>query len=351
MSHLTDKNVVIIGGGVAGLAVAKSLANNGISSTIVERDDRLGGRVRQWACMATDRCLRCFACIVQDLVDEVTSLPEVKILHECELASVERSEGVIEKITVRSLNGGAERVLNADALVLATGFDPYDPSEKIFWGYGSSKGVLTLAEMDSYVRNDDLAGFAENVAEPLRVAFFQCIGSRDRSIGANYCSQYCCQAALRMALRLRHARPDWDITIFYIDLQIAGKLAGHLLADAADKSIRLVQGVPGEIVEGDEGILQVVREAGGRNVRESYHRVVLSVGQRPSDSSREMAALTGLSLDDFGFLAPSGLTDPSRTAAGGIYLAGTCAGPKGIEATLEHAGQATEAVIEDLEFT
>jgi heterodisulfide reductase subunit A len=292
--------------------------------------------------------LTCFACIVEDLVDEVTSSSAVEFLFQSELSSVERSEAAIDKVTVRSLNGGGENVFDADALVLATGFTPYDPSEKVFWGYGRLDGVLTLAEMDSYVRNNDLAGFAEGVTEPLRLAFFQCVGSRDRSIGANYCSQYCCQAALRTALRLRHERPDWDISIFYIDLQVAGKLAGRLLAEASAQNVRLLQGVPGEIVCGVNGLLEVVREASGRNIRETYHRIVLSIGQRPSTANREIADTVGLPLDEFGFLAPKALTDPSRTAAVGIYLAGTCAGPKGIEATIEHAGQTTEAIIEDI---
>jgi len=348
MSQVTQQDVVIIGGGVAGLAVAKALAGNGIASTVVEKSGHLGGLVRQWACMATDGCHRCFACSVEDLVDEIASHPSIKILQEWELSSVERSENALKRIGVRAVGGDTETYLNARSLVLATGFEPYDPSEKVFWGYGRFKGVLTLAELDALVRHDDLAAFAGDAADPLKVAFFQCIGSRDKSIGANYCSQYCCTAALRMALRLRHERPEWDIVIFYIDLQVAGKNAGLLLSEASEKNIRLVQGVPGEILEGAEGMLEIVREQGGRNVRETYHRIVLSIGQRPSRWNKQTAAATGLMLDEFGFLASSALMDPCRTEAAGVYLAGTCSGPKSIEATLEHAGQTAAAVMEDL---
>jgi len=150
-----------------------------------------------------------------------------------------------------------------------------------------------------------------------------------------------------MALRLRHERPDWEITILYIDLQIAGKLAGRLLADASERKIRLVQGVPGEIVSGPGGTLEVVRENGGRNVRESYHRVVLSTGQRPSGFNRYVADMAGLTLDEFGFLAARSITDSSRTEVPGVYLAGTSAGPKGIEETIEHAGQTAACIMED----
>lgn len=348
MAQVTQQDVVIIGGGVAGLAVAKALAGNGITSTIVEKGPELGGNVRKWACMATDECNRCFACSLEDLAGEIASHPSVQVLQERELSSVERSEKSLQRVGVRPVGGGAETFLDARSLVLATGFEPYDPSEKIFWGYGRFSGILTLAELNTFVRNDNLAGWVEDASDPLKIAFFQCIGSRDKSIGANYCSQYCCTAALRMALRLRHEHPEWDISIFYIDLQVAGKHAAKLLSEASAKNIRLIQGVPGEILQGAEGTLEIVREQDGRNVRENYHRIVLSIGQRPSRGNEQLAAATGLVLDEFGFLASSALIDPCRTVAAGVYLAGTCGGPRGIEATLDHAGQTAAAVLEDL---
>jgi heterodisulfide reductase subunit A len=298
--------------------------------------------------MATDGCKRCFACSVEDLVDEIGTHPSVKVLQEWELSSVERSGNAIEKIGVRPVGGGDETYFTSNSLVLATGFEPYDPSEKMFWGYGRFNGVITLAEMDALIRRDNLASFVADATEPVKVAFFQCVGSRDKSIGANYCSQYCCSGALRMALRLRHEHPEWEITIFYIDLQVAGKNAGELLAEASEKNVRLIQGVPGEILEGPDGMLEIVREQDGRNIREAYHRIVLSIGQRPSQLNRQTADVAGLSLDEFGFLASSALTDPCRTAAAGVYLAGTCSGPKNIEDTIDHAGQTAAAVIEDL---
>ncbi len=238
--------------------------------------------------------------------------------------------------------------MEAEALVIATGYQPYDPSEKIFWGYARMKGVLTLKDINAYVRNDDLAGFSSGIQGAAQIAFFQCVGSRDAAIGANYCSQYCCEAALRMALKLRQEREDWEITIFYIDLQVAGKFAGSLMEEARIRRIRLIQGVPGEIVPGDDNTLQVIREDAGRNVRESFHRIVLSIGQRPLPDSSGIAEMVGLETNEFGFFSSKDPLGGGRTGMARVYVAGTCSGPRTIEQTLMDGGQTAAAIITDL---
>lgn len=348
MDTSPQRPVVIVGGGIAGLSVAKALSGNGLSSILVEKENRLGGHVREWACMAADECLRCHCCAVEDLVDAVESSPTVTVLTGHELSGVARTNGHVEKVELQEVGNGAGQSLDASALVLATGFAPYDPTEKVFWGYGTHDGVITLSDLDTFVRQDDLAGFAADRDRPLRLAFFQCVGSRDSSIGANYCSQYCCKGALRMALRLLKEYPDWEITIFYIDLQIAGSYAGSLLSQAEERNIRLIQGVPGEVVVGADRTLEVVREQDGLNIRETYDRIVLSVGQRPSPDNPGIAAVTGLETDAFGFLGNGGVLDTGRTPVKGLYVAGTAGGPKDIEQTIEQAGQAAAAVVADL---
>jgi heterodisulfide reductase subunit A2 len=343
-----DRPVVIIGAGVAGLAVAKTLSENGISSVLVEKRSYLGGHSADWACKATTRCLRCFSCAVEDLIESVESSDQVRVLRGRELASVVKSDAARYKVVVRSIGDGSQEGLETAALVIATGFEPYDPSEKLFWGYGRLDNVLTLRDLERLVREDDVKSFAAGAEGPLKVAFFQCVGSRDASIGANYCSQYCCKAALRMAVRLLDENPGWEATIFYIDLQIGGKFTTELLSQASEKGVRLVQSVPGEILRSENGMLEILRQENGLNVRESYHRIVLSVGQRPAPDSRRIAALPGLELDKFGFLCSRGLFDSSRTHIPGIYVAGTCGGPMNIETAIIHGGQTAAAVMSDL---
>jgi heterodisulfide reductase subunit A-like polyferredoxin len=339
-----DTSIVIIGGGIAGLTVAKLLAENGFKSTLVEQESALGGHVREWACMATDKCLRCHCCSVESLADYAIKSDKIDVRTGWKLASASSFRAGAKHTVLKQVGTTEENVQEASALVFTTGFTPYDPAEKILLGHGRIGGVFTLAEVDSMLRNDTLSYFAGDNRD-LRVAFFQCVGSRDAVSGANYCSQYCCQVALRMALKLVHELPEISVTIFYIDLQLAGKYGGTLFENAKAKGIRMLQGVPGEIKDSQDK-LQMIIESQGRNENESFDRVILSIGQRPK--TLESLSQLGLSADEFGFIQSRGLLDSSRTDVPGVYVAGSCCGPKNIENTLEHAGQTAEAIMADL---
>lgn len=348
MSVSIHHPVVIIGGGVAGLQVANLLSDNGFSSIIVERAQRLGGHVRDWACMATDQCMRCYSCSVDDLIERVQTSPRITVLEEWEVVAFLNAQENNRRTELRSLSSGDQKTLDCSAVVLAAGFEPYDAAEKGFLGYGRIPGVLTLQDMDNLLRNDALAQLPVAGSDPLRLAFFQCVGSRDSSIGRNYCSQYCCKAAVRTGLKILDLHPDWEITVFYIDLQMAGKYAGKLLSEAKRRNMRLIQGVPGEIQAGPDNTVEIVRQEKGRSVREQYHGIVLSIGQGPPASASSLASIMGIQSDEFGFLAGRNVLDSSRTSVPGVYVAGACAGPRDIEQTLTHAEQTVAAVVADL---
>ncbi|MFC1835669.1 hypothetical protein ACFL2Q_13195 [Thermodesulfobacteriota bacterium] len=298
--------------------------------------------------MAGDECRRCFGCLVEDLAERVEASPMASVQTGWEFSALEGSTDSPDKVVIRSVQGGEQSSLDAAALVVATGFEPYDPTEKILLGYGRYEGVMTLAELDGVVRDDNLASLGAEVEGPVKIALLQCIGSRDAGIGADYCSQYCCRAALRMALRVLDEQPEWEVTVFYIDLQLAGKYAGELLSEARSKNVRLVQGVPGEVLASDDGMLRFYSERDGLNVKEEFHHIVLSVGQRAPTGASDLASGIGLDTDEFGFFSPRNPLDAGRTQVGGVYLAGCCAGPKDIERTLVHAGQTAAAIIADL---
>lgn len=344
----SSKPVVIIGGGIAGLSVAHLLSRNGVECVVVERNPEMGGHAADWACMATEHCTRCFACATYDYLEAVTNSPMVEVLTGWEYAGAEADPNGVKSVEIKEVGNGKSRRIEPSALVPAMGFDTYDPTEKGFWGYGRLPGVRTLEEVDRLIRANRTAELAKNTEGLFRIAFFQCVGSRDRSIGANYCSQYCCKAALRMALRIMKDIPESRPTIFYIDLQVAGKPADRLLREAEAKGVQFVQGVPGEVLEGPEGMLNVWHQEAGRNTVEAFHTVVLSIGQRPPAGLAQLAADLGIELDEFGFISPRELLDPVRTSVPGVYAAGCCSGPKDIETSIEQSGLAAAAIIADL---
>jgi heterodisulfide reductase subunit A2 len=343
-----EKRVIILGGGVAGLAVARLLSQNNLAFSLIEKTDRLGGHAKQWACMATDECKSCGCCMVYDYEDTVASSSRSEILTEHELAEVIGSEYGIQGVKVQNIKSGAVKIINASSMVIACGFETFDPADKGFWGYGRIEGVITLPDLNRALRSNHLGKSFPDAESQLDIAFFQCVGSRDKSIGADYCSQYCCEAAIRAALKLAHKLPKARISIFYIDLQLAGKTAPALFDEALKKGIRFVQGVPGEILPLKEGGLQIITEIDGQNVVERFDQIALSVGQRPPASAAMISSLTKVPLNKFGFFQTQSDLDTARSVVPGVYLAGSCSGPGSISDISISAGKVASAIIADM---
>jgi heterodisulfide reductase subunit A2 len=338
--------VLIIGGGISGLTTAETLADFGIPSFIVERDPDLGGNAAKWACTATDECSRCSCCLVGDRVKSVRDSELAHIFTGWEVTSIRRDSSDLFQVSLLNEGTGEGLTVETAVIVSAVGFRPYDPTRKVLLGYGRLDGVLTLPEINTFLRNDDLDRFTGRIKD-VSTAFFQCIGSRDEIEGANYCSGHCCTSSLRTALKLKHEVPGSSITLFYIDLQVAGKYGKELLSRAGAEGVRLYQGVPGEITQTDEGKLQVWFEHDGRNVCEYFDRVILSVGQRPPDSIPEDLIQMGLLLDEFGYIELQEPKADGRTSLSRVYSVGACNSPKNIQDSIRHAKTAVLSILED----
>ncbi len=350
MKH-NESNVIVVGGGIAGMTVAAAVADLGFGVTLVERERRLGGHAANWACMATDECARCSACLVQDLIPPILSRPQIEILLGARLGECQGEAGALRVTLVPELlsdetrSPWRERTLEeartvaCQAVVLATGFEPYDPSENPLLGYGHFDGVITTQDLDDLLRKDDLADFASEGNGPIRVAFIQCVGSRDRKSGREYCSQFCCRTTIRLVRRLRHLCPAVEATVFYIDLQVMSKEFA-VFYDRVRDEVRFVQGVPAEVSLGETpGSLRVYSVAPGANRTEAleFDRVVLAVGLAPTNSHRSLARTMGLELNEFGYFAGAGPDARLEASRPGIFLAGACSGPTDIQGSRKQA--------------
>jgi len=135
--------------------------------------------------------------------------------------------------------------LAAEAVIVATGYRPADPACRPHYGYGRHPQILSGVELEERLRNG--TGPASPDGElPRRVAFIQCVGSRD--LGHPYCSQVCCGYTLRLARLLKHRQPEVEITTFYMDLQNIGRDAPRLQTEA-HREIKVVRALPGDRVQ------------------------------------------------------------------------------------------------------
>lgn len=322
-----SSETLIIGGGPAGLSAAATLAQGGRAVVMVDRTDAPGGQTSNWCCLATDCCQRCGLCLLHDVQTYVSESPLIRRLT-ADVTSVAGTRGDF-RATLQATQGGqgVPTSLETDTVVLAAGFAPFDPRQGRPMGYGELDPVVTTVDVNRALRDDDLSALKFAGGDAKRVAILQCIGSRDPEAGRGYCSQVCCQGSLRAARALLHRHPDWQITVFYMDLQIYGKTARSRFADLAPR-LRFVQGVPAEVLPDEGGTVRLAfQDTDGNMTQESFEGVVLAVGMVPSPGAQDLADSLGVQRSIGGFLDPEGAPD-------GVYVAGTCAGPSFIEASL-----------------
>jgi len=332
---MAGKDVLIIGGGISGITVALELAQVGIASTLVEREPSIGGLSASFCCKASESCNKCFACVVDKRISEVRNRPEISILTQTEPVGVKRNS---EEYTV-SLKRGKERFdRKVSAVVIAAGINPFDASQKVEYGYGRFKNVITAKDLDEMLRYQGRLSRPSDGQLPKNVAFFQCVGSRDESIGNLYCSQVCCAYALRLIKAIRYQYPEVKATFLYMDIQPAGTSFQEFLTSCReDKGIRLIRSLPSKVYHSplsDTLRVRFIDPQKGEVVEEPFDLIVLSVGMVLKKEAKSLTQIFGLSLTEDGFIA----SPPSHT---GVFVTGACTGPKDIDRSILHAKSAT----------
>ncbi len=334
------RNVLILGGGIAGMSAAKALSESGFEVHLVERKESLGGNSQQWACMATDQCQNCGACLSADLVNETLRLSHTTLYTQTELSQIVRRQDGFRA----QLNGKYNSEIQADAILLATGFTPFDPSGFQSLGHGRLDRVITTVELNQALRMDQLTQLLGERQTPA-IAFIQCVGSRNREIGRDYCSQVCCKTALRQANKILHHYPGADLSVFHMDLQIIGKEFRSQYNQLANQ-IKLLQGVPAEVLTDYEtDKLTVIREDDTTGARLAHHfdLIVLSVGMGPVKENTEIMQSMEVVTDEWGFPAHQEHASPH-----GIYRAGALNAPMEILTARAQGQMAAEQIICDL---
>jgi heterodisulfide reductase subunit A2 len=247
----------------------------------------------------------------------------------------------------------SQRRLTVGAIVLATGARPFDPGIKSEYGYGRIKGVVTNLEFERIVcaTGPTQGSLVTPEGEPVkRLAFIQCVGSRDRRF-LPYCSGYCCTASIKEAMLALEHEPEAEITIFYNDIRTSGKGFEELYQRARAAGVRFTKGLPGRIAEDENGhpvICYEDQERGGRRQLE-VDMAVLAVGL---EAPGEVLPFVNLApaKDDLGFYRERHpILHPLESTVPGVFLAGTCQGPRDIAETVCQASGVAARVIRLLE--
>jgi heterodisulfide reductase subunit A len=239
--------------------------------------------------------------------------------------------------------------LQVGAVVLATGAAPFDPGLKSEYGYGRLPQVLTSLEFERLVcaSGPTLGSLVTSTGAPVRrLAFIQCVGSRDRRF-LPYCSGYCCTASIKEAMLALEHDPDIAVTIFYNDIRTSGKGFEELYLRAQAAGVRFVRGLPGRVTTNEQGqpVVSCADPETGRQQRLAFDLVVLAVGL---EGVKKPPPFLNLSpeRDEQGFFKEKHpIMHPVESSLSGVFLVGTCLGPQDITDTVCQASGAAGRVM------
>jgi len=245
--------------------------------------------------------------------------------------------------------------VNVSSIIAATGFETYNPQEIGEYGYGRYKNVLTALEFERLIcASGPTGGKLERPSDAKishRIAFVQCVGSRDHRVGVPYCSSICCMYATKEAVLIKEHDPESAVTVFYIDLKVFGQGFQDFVERARDDwGVRYIRGRPGEIREHPftkDLTVWYENTDTGKVSKTEVDLVVLCTAMVPRPENKELADVLGVELDEYGFLkAQDPLSNPIETNIPGIYVCGCCHGPRDIPESITEASGAVAKAAE-----
>jgi len=241
--------------------------------------------------------------------------------------------------------------LQIGAVIVAPGFGRISREVLARYGYGRSADVITGLEFERLTSaSGPTTGEImrpSNGAHPKKIAFLQCIGSRDLPSGNAYCSSVCCMYAIKEALVAKEHDPHLDITIFYMDMRTQGKDFDYARIRAKDSGIRFVRSRFGGIKGNEKGLeLRYVDEE-GRHFKETFDMLVLPEGLESPPDADALGKTLKIDLNHYSFCQTKTFS-PLETSRAGVFVAGAFQGPKDVPESVTDASGAAALAAEAL---
>jgi heterodisulfide reductase subunit A len=262
--------------------------------------------------------------------------------------SCNRCEAVCSQGAIDFAQAESIEPMEIGTIIVTTGHDIFDATQKTELGFGKYEQVITAPQFERLTSPTGPTHGTLMIGDsvPKTIGFIHCVGSRDKRIGNEYCSRVCCTYTAKQALWVREHIPDSEVMVFYIDVRTFGKGYEELYERAQKSGVIYKKGIPSEIFRrGEKVVLRGEDTLLGQPYEKPFDLVVLATGLVPSQGARTLKDLLKLSLSPDGFfMEVHPKLRPLDTAADGIFLAGTCQGPKDITDTLAQAhGAASRA--------
>ncbi|MCD6269056.1 MAG: CoB--CoM heterodisulfide reductase iron-sulfur subunit A family protein, partial [Deltaproteobacteria bacterium] len=332
-----NPTALVVGGGIAGMTCALSIAKQGHEVQLVEKAKDLGGMARRLYTTLEGMDVQAY---LDDLIHEVYNNPLIHVSHEATITDV---AGYVGNFTTTLESEGRIKEIKHGASVLAIGADVYQPCEYL---YGENDKVLTHLEL-----GEEIAKGEESIIQAESLVMIQCVGCRNEE--RNYCSRVCCSHAIKNALKLKELNPEMSIYILFRDMRTYG-LKEDFYRDAAEKGVTFIR-----YETDDKPVVEAVKAGGksilrvtvtdpvlGKKLELDADVVSLAAAVIPAATTHEIARMfkVTLSPDDF-FKEAHVKLRPVEFSADGVYLCGTAHYPKHIQESINQAYGAAGRVL------
>jgi len=333
-----NKATLVVGGGIAGMTCALSIAKQGYQVHLVEKNKELGGMARRIHTTLEGMDVHAY---LSDLIKTVYKNPLIHVSHN---AAIKTVAGYVGNFTTTLESEGRIKTIRHGASVIAIGADVYQPTEYL---YGESDKVFTHLELGDKIAEKD-----ESIVNAESLAMIQCVGCRNED--RNYCSRVCCSHAIKNALKLKEMNPKMEIYILFRDMRTYGFKEDYY-REAADKDVRFVQYDPEnapkvEEAKNEDGKpcirVTVLDPILGGLLELDVDILSLAAAVIPSPHVKEIAGMFKVTLnpDDF-FKEAHVKLRPVEFAADGVFLCGIAHYPKHIEETINQSYGAAGRVL------
>jgi heterodisulfide reductase subunit A len=324
-----NKAALVVGGGVAGMTSALSIANQGHEVYLVEKEPQLGGLARKIHHTLDGMDVQA---VVDDLVNQVL---RHRLIHVYTGATITEATGYIGNFETKVESARGITDIKHGATVIAVGVDVYEPTEYL---YGQDDKVVTQLELEDLIASQD-----EKVTNAQSVVMIQCVGCRNEE--RDYCSRVCCSESVKNALDLKEINPEMDVYILFRDMRTYGMLEDYY-REASSKDVKFIRYEPEDSpqVEAVEAEGRPVIRVGvtdlilGQKLAIDADVVALAAAVVAPEKNKEISQMFKVSLgpDDF-FKEAHVKLRPVEFATEGVYLCGTAHYPKHIPETINQA--------------
>jgi heterodisulfide reductase subunit A len=332
-----NKAALVVGGGIAGMTCALSIANQGHEVYLLEKDSDLGGTARRIHSTLDGLDVQDY---LGDLVRNVYQHPSINVHTD---AVITEATGYVGNFVTRVKSEFGAVAIKHGAAVIATGAEEYKPTEYL---YGEDDRVMTQLELGDLIVRDD-----ETLANAQGLVMIQCVGCRQED--RDYCSRVCCGHAIKNAIKLKKINPEMNIYILFRDIRTYG-FSEDYYREAADNDVKFIRYEPEEkpqvepAVEEGRPVLRVTLPDYilGQKLALDADYLVLSAAIVPPEDNRNLSQQFKVTLDPDDFFKEAHVKlRPVEFGTEGVYLCGLAHYPKHIPEAINQAyGAASRAL-------